>query len=556
MRSSTLRRGVVCLVSILMLLIVLPPAAWATEAEAGETESAAATATVATEERTVPSNKALELLLEKGVISQAEYDEAVAEERARAEEEAAREAEKEAADEAAQAAREKATEQANWLTRHGLEVKLGGFAEIDFVGDDTRSYAEIIGNRPVARNDTLAGQNDQFFTSPRNSRLTFEVKAPELSGVKSRFFASMDFLGNQPQIGNDGVSEFSNYTSPTARIFQMFFQVHTPLADFKVGQDWSAFGFMSQYSRGQVSVAAVPANMFNRWVQASVSRPFALPHALTLTPIFSVERPPQRDATMPSFVGGVQLAWSGLQASYNGASSADVALKSMSFQLSGVGRRLEANAGGTSGAPGSTVNSQKYTPGWGVSASLFLPILPSRDGKLGNTAHLVAEGVTGEGISDFFTGLSWGVCSPVCGNSTTSSGFGGNAFGQTNIDPGLAAVSSRTGRFTAVRTRSLMIHGTYYFPDDGRTWIGAGYGTIWSSNAGEMTCTISAEACGGAVRTAASLYNRDTTWYGYLYHDFTQEIRAGLETNWVETKYADGEHATNRRIQASFFYRF
>ncbi|MFO0687935.1 MAG: hypothetical protein U0900_04465 [Myxococcota bacterium] len=556
MRRSIFRKLTIGLGLMLAILLVLPPSALANE---GETAQAAAETTAGEhEEVAAPANKALELLLEKGVITQAEYDEAVAEERARAEAEAARTAEKEAADAAAQAAREKATEQANWLTKHGLKVKLGGFAEIDFVGDNTRSYAEIIGNRPVARNDTLAGQNDQFFTSPRNSRLTFDVQAPEVKGVKSRFFASMDFLGNQPQIGNDGVSEFSNYTSPDARIFQMFFQVHTPMADFKVGQDWSAFGFMSQYSRGQVSVAAMPANMFNRWVQASISHPFALQNGVTLTPVFSVERPPQRDAAMPSFVGGLQVAWSGLQASYNGASTGDVALKSLSFQVSGVGRRLEANSGGVTGAPGSTVNSQRYIGGWGVSGSLFVPILPSKNGKLGNTAHLVAEGVTGQGIADFFTGLSWGVCNPVCGNSTSNSGFGGNAFGQTNIDAGLAAVT-RHGNFRAINTNSLMIHGTYYFPDDGKTWIGAGYGTIWSTNASAMTCDgagATAASCGGATRSKANLYNRDTTWYGFLYHDFTQEIRAGIETNWVETKYSDGERATNRRIQASFFYRF
>lgn len=483
-------------------------------------------------------NEALRLLLEKGVITQAEYDEAVAAEKARAK------------------AEREATDQANWLTKRGLKVKLGGFAEIDFIGDQTRSFPEIIGNKPVARNDTLAGENDQFQMSPRNSRITLDVQAPEYHGLTTRYFASMDFLGNQPQIGNDGVSEFSNFTSPTPRIFQMFFQIHGRYADVKIGQDWSAFGFMSQYSRGQVSVATIPANLFNRWVQASVSHAFALTKQLTLIPIFSIERPPQKDATMPSFVGGMQLAWSGLRSAYNGASSADVALKPFSFQLSGVGRRLEANGGGVSGAPGSTVHSQDYEAGWGVSASLFVPVIPSKDGKLGNTAHLVMEGVTGAGISDFFNGLSWGVCNPVCGNSNTNSGFGGDAFGQTNIDAGLAAINPHEGRFEAINTTSLMIHGTYYFPDDGKTWIGAGYGTIFSSNADRMTCTGGPDVCGGADRTLASIYDRESTWYGFLYHDFSPEIRAGLETDWVQTKYADGERATNRRIQASFFFRF
>ena len=226
-------------------------------------------------------------------------------------------------------------------------------------------------------------------------------------------------------------------------------------------------------------------------------------------------------------------------------------MKPLSIQLSGVGRRLEANSGGTT-----SLTSQTYVTGWGASASVFLPIIPARNGKIGNTAHVVMEGVTGAGIADFFNGLSWGVCNPVCGNSSTNSGFGGTAFGQTNIDAGLGAVSSQTGKFEAISTTSMMVHATYYLPDDGRTWIGGGYGTVYSSNAGEMTCLVSAAFCGGAVRTPQSIYTRESTYYGSAFHDFTPQIRMAFEANWVRTTYADDVHAENRRIQVSFFYRF
>jgi hypothetical protein len=63
-------------------------------------------------------------------------------------------------------------------------------------------------------------------------------------------------------------------------------------------------------------------------------------------------------------------------------------------------------------------------------------------------------------------------------------------------------------------------------------------------------------SCGGAVRTSQSIYVRDSTYYAQLWHDFTPEIRAGLETIWVRTTYADGSNAENRRIQLSFFWRF
>jgi len=477
-------------------------------------------------------HRTLQLLLDKNIITQQEYD---------------------------QAAHEEEREQkADDVTKNGLEIKLGGFAEIDFSVDTTRSFEETIGNRPVLRSNTVGGANSQLQTSPRSSRITLDVRAPERDGIKSRFYGALDFLGNEPTVGSPGVSNLTLRTSPDARIFQMYFLVESPAVDVKIGQDWSRFGFMSEYSRGQVSVSAIPAGLFNRWVQASLSKRLRVTDTLSMTPVFSVERPPQPDGTLPSFVAGIQVAHHGLQAPYTGSSTGEILLKPLSFQVSGVGRRLEANSGGPTNPAGGQpdLSSQTYVTGWGISSSLFIPVLPSRDGEIGHTAHVVMEGVTGAGISDMFNGLSWGVCNPVCGNSTSNSGFGGAAFGQTNIDAGLAAVSSQTGKFEAIRTTSMMVHATYYLPDQGKTWIGGGYGTIYSSNASEMTCTVSAAFCGGALRTSQSIYVRDSTYYAYVFHDFTQEIRAALMTNWVRTTYADGANAENHRIQLSFFWRF
>jgi hypothetical protein len=125
--------------------------------------------------------------LDKGIITQQEYDQAVHEEE--------REEQRE--------------KQATAITKHGLEFKLGGFAEIDFIEDNTRSFQETVGNRPVLRSNTLAGANSQFVASPRNSLIRIDVQAPERDGIKARFHTSFDFLGNQPSVGTSGVSEFS-----------------------------------------------------------------------------------------------------------------------------------------------------------------------------------------------------------------------------------------------------------------------------------------------------------------------------------------------------------
>ncbi len=342
-------------------------------------------------------HRTLQLLLNKGCITQEEYDQAVQEEeRAKVEE-------------------EERAKQASFFTKYGLQVRLGGFAEFDFIDDNTQSFQELVGNRPVLHSNTVNGANSQFFMSPRNSRIILDVRAPERDGIRSRLFFSMDFLGNQPAVGTSTVTEFSQTTGPDARIFQLFFQAETPVVDVKVGQDWSRFGFMSQYSRGQASTAVTPANMFNRWIQASLSKELRMTDTMSLTPVFSVERPPQANGTLPSFVAGVQVAYNGLKAPYNGAQAAETSLRSLSLQVSGVGRRLEANSGGptnttTGGQP--SLSSQTYVTGWGASTSLFVPVLPSKNGEFGNTAHVVMEGVTGAGIADFFNGLSWGGVQP------------------------------------------------------------------------------------------------------------------------------------------------
>src|SRR5436190_21789278 len=63
-------------------------------------------------------HRALQLLLKKGIITQQEYDQAVQEDE--------REEQRE--------------KQATAITKHGLEFKLGGFAEVDFIEDTTRSF--------------------------------------------------------------------------------------------------------------------------------------------------------------------------------------------------------------------------------------------------------------------------------------------------------------------------------------------------------------------------------------------------------------------------------
>jgi hypothetical protein len=53
---------------------------------------------------------------------------------------------------------EQRVKQATAIMKSGVQVRLAGFTEIDFFGDNTRSFGEIIGNRPVLRSNTVGGQ--------------------------------------------------------------------------------------------------------------------------------------------------------------------------------------------------------------------------------------------------------------------------------------------------------------------------------------------------------------------------------------------------------------
>ena len=111
-------------------------------------------------------HRTLQLLLNKGIITQEEYDQAVQEEeRAKVEE-------------------EHRAKQANALTKNGLQVTLGGFAEFDFVSDNTQSFQEIIGNRPYCVATQSQGQTASFLPA-RGAAASRSMCAPQ-SGMALR----------------------------------------------------------------------------------------------------------------------------------------------------------------------------------------------------------------------------------------------------------------------------------------------------------------------------------------------------------------------------------
>src|ERR1041385_2713774 len=76
-----------------------------------------------------------------------------------------------------------------------ITVEIHGFAEIDMMTDDTRSFTEIVGNGAVVPKGSLLGNNGWTQFGFRNSRLSFLAAAPEMDGWKTKGYLESDFLG-------------------------------------------------------------------------------------------------------------------------------------------------------------------------------------------------------------------------------------------------------------------------------------------------------------------------------------------------------------------------
>jgi hypothetical protein len=376
-------------------------------------------------------------------------------------------------------------------------------------------------------------------TSARNSRLAFGLEAPETDGWKTKGYIESDFFGFEPSPGAGSVAntEASYFNNAALRLRHGYIQAENGGWLLLAGQTWEMLGWQPYYFMTTVDVAPVSGMLYNRTQQLRGIRSYSFGED-TLQVGFGLLRPPQADAGIPDVQGGLRLAFNGRQSGFTaGGSTAARSLQPMSIAVSGAFRQFVAQS--------SSVGDLDRFSGSAIAIDALIPILASPDGKTANnTLSLLGEFTQGTGYGDQFNSYTGGILQPLNTSATSAT-----QRSNTNLDAGNGDYDA-TGAFQLVNLRSFNIHAQYHLPGESLDFVDVGFGQLESNNIDSIKGATGL-ASGGNVP-----YDRSTAYFANYVHGFTPNIRAGIEYAYMETSYADGTLATNRRYQASGWFLF
>jgi hypothetical protein len=449
----------------------------------------------------------LNLMRQKGIITQAEYDSAM----------------RDLGDTVGAKAGESLS-----LMLSKWSLTFYGFVELDVIHDSTQSLNEVAGNTQIPKQSTYAGTHDRFMMGVRNSRFGFRIRSPEFHHVRVSGNLEFDGLGNQAA----GLTEGQIWTNPAIRIRHYYLKVETPIVDILAGQYWSLYGWQTFFLPNTIEIMGVPNLLFHRDAQLRVSKTIKSP-AVNFEIAAAMVRPPQRESGVPEGQGGLRLIvnkWKGMQT----VNSTGTALAPLSIGVSGTVRQFRLTE--FSAAPKSSTTRL----GWGVAAGGFIPLIPATETRKSNALSVTGEFSYSRGVSDQYTGLTGGVA-----NAAIPAAMPGGMTGTwtPNIDNGMI-VYSADGTAHLINWQTFVVGIQYYLPiNNGKVWVAAAY----SHGSSDNTQTHLTPA---ATRNHSDWADANVSW------DVVGGLRLGVEYAWTQDTYNDKIFATNHRIQGAAFYLF
>jgi hypothetical protein len=470
----------------------------------------------------------LRLMLDKGIITQAEYDAAL----------------RDMADTSGAKGGE-----SNTVVVGKWSATLYGFAEADYIFDSTQSYTDLAGGALVARPGTYAGEHPRSQFSIRNSRFGFLFRAPEYHRIRASAVLEGDFLGDWagPSYTNASGDPTENqyFTSPALRLRHAYLKVETPIVDVLFGQTWHLFGWQAGYEPNTVQIQGVPGELYSRTPQLRLSKTF-VSKDVTFELALGAMRPPQRDSAIPEGEGGIRLAineWTGVQT----IAATGTTVSPASIAVTGDLRSFAIPNYPTGAAATEASFTSTYTipkTGGGVAVDAFLPVVPASREHRGNSLSLVGEFVYGQGIADLYSGLASGL------------GAGYLPTYNPDIDAGLVSVSNQ-GTVTVIQWRTVRGGLQYTIPGlEGKMWISGNYANVTSPNAPNLVTVTPATMTSAATSNASSVRDALNWFDANIMGDLTPAVRLGIEYAYSNDRYADGVAAKNHRAQGSAFFIF
>ena len=412
----------------------------------------------------------------------------------------------------------------------------GGFVELEMFADSSRSFTEVVGDAPVARNGTLAGDNGRTEFSVRNSRLDFSILPPAGESWKTKGYLEFDLLGYEANPGVNSQSESNYFVNATFRLREAILQADSGGWFIMAGQYWTLFGWQMAYLMPSVSDAPVPGEMYERTPQVTLIKTISLDEQNNLFPAVSLTRPVQRDSQIPGIDAGLRATFGGRKAASSAATS-DIKVQSMSAAITGSLREFESQT------PGGSLSDKTHYLGSAIAADVFLPIITVSDvADLQNSLTITGEFTSGQGYGDQFPNWTGGLPQPLSTTTTPPAA--------ENLDAGQGDFDS-TGSFQLIHLQTWNLSMQYFLPTETPTFISAGYGQLYSNNIDTLVNATTGLTSGGNVP-----YDRAETFFANVMHDFTPHVRVALEISHVRTHYADDWQPHNNRLQVSTWFRF
>lgn len=418
----------------------------------------------------------------------------------------------------------------------GWGVSLYGFAELDGIYDTTRSFSsEGASNNTLARPNTYAGDNPQTQFSIRNSRIGFDLKAPDVGTLKTSGVIEWDFFGTQSSSTQNDL-----YTNAIPRLRMFYVKLQDPIVDVLAGQyhdlyGWGGAGFYPN------SVAFLPllGEIYHRNPQLRLSKTFGGAGVSVEVAIAAV-RPVQTASVMPDGQAGIKLNVNGFRGAATPGASRPVSAP-FGIAISAIGRRLSVTD--FAQIPG---NEHTVFAG-GVAGNLFLPIIPAHGPDkedLSNALSLTVEGSMGTGVADLYPGLTGGVQFPSLPNPQPLLPV---PVYTPNIDPGIATYDSNDVLQT-INWSSVVANLHYHFPFENgrRLWVSFTGALIQSNNAVELT----------PIEGQSAVWSKGAYADGNLWISVTSPLLVGLSAQYEQQTFGDGIVAHNYRGEASCYFYF